>query len=88
MYTKVIRNQFEIKEGAIIHTPTRGRVHSGYRHSGFDPHLDRRDWTPFTDRRAISLCRCVRSNEDDLATRFAGGGLAVTHQARGKRLPC
>jgi len=22
MYTKVIRNQFEIKEGAIIHTPT------------------------------------------------------------------
>jgi hypothetical protein len=71
MYTKVIRNQFEIKEGTIIHTPHGAE---------FTPVTGTADsiliWTgeigAVTDRGAIPLCRCFRSDEDDLAASFAG----------------
>ena len=66
MYTKVMRDQFEIKDGAMIHTDG-GGIHSGDRDTRFNTHLDGRYWRHFAHWRVVSIRRCLRSHEDDLA---------------------
>ena len=44
MFRKVLINQFEIKDGAIIHYTDRGRVYPRQRNAKFSPNLDWRNW--------------------------------------------
>jgi hypothetical protein len=89
MYTKVIRNQFEIKEGTIIHIAHGGQ--SSHPVTGTADSIliwTGRDRTPFTDGERYRYADVFAVHEDDFAAKLCRQPSCCGSKYAIKHLPC